>query len=211
MDSLGESVPGNPDAVERLCIAGLGNPGKKYEDTRHNIGFIMVQRLAERYGFADFRKGRLCTYTEGNAGGKELFLCMPQTYMNRSGEALRLLLESEELNPSQCLVVYDDFALPAGTLRMRKKGSAGGHNGLQSVIDELGTAQFPRLRLGIGSPDDGGDITDYVLGRFGDDEWNLAVRTVETACSAVTHLLVHGFSRTMSVFNSQQMNFEDKQ
>ena len=149
-------------------IAGLGNPGSDYFGTRHNVGFEVIDLLAEHFGVKFRRKYKSRIFDIENDGVKR-FLQKPMTYMNLSGKSIRSLLSKERLKPSQVLVVYDDLALPLGRMRIRKEGGAGGHNGIKSIINELGCQEFPRMRIGIG-PAPSGDTADFVLERFQEDE-----------------------------------------
>ena len=153
-----------------ILIAGLGNPGKEYENTRHNAGFLVLDTLAQKLG-ADLseRKHRaLC----GKAviGGQKVILLKPQTYMNSSGESIRAAADYYKVPPEDILVVYDDISLAPGQLRIRAKGSAGGHNGIKSIIAHLGTQEFPRVKVGIGEKPPRMDLADYVLGHFSSGE-----------------------------------------
>ena len=183
-------------------IVGLGNPGEKYERTRHNVGFLVVDALAERLGVPVQKlKHRALTNTVRLAGQKAL-LMKPVTFMNLSGEAVGDAARFYKLPPERVLVISDDTALPLGKLRLRKGGSAGGHNGLKSIIQHLGTDQFPRLRLGVGEklrPDY--DMADWVLGRLQGEDWKAMEAAVDRAADAVEHVLAHGVDAAMNRFN----------
>lgn len=158
------------DATTSLALVGLGNPGKKYEQTRHNFGFLLIDQLAKLLG-ASLEKS---TRFKGEVGkteinGRKLFFLKPLTYMNLSGESVRALLSYYQIPAGQLLAVTDDSDLPFGTLRFREKGSSGGHNGLKDIEACLGTREYPRLRLGIGKPSFG-HLDAYVIGRFTDEE-----------------------------------------
>ena len=180
-------------------ILGLGNPGERYQDTRHNAGFFVVEELARRWGVGLDRR-------ECNAfvGGQETLLALPQTYMNRSGWAARCLVETHGLDPSGVLVVYDEVALPLGKLRLRKSGSPGGHRGLESVIENLRTDQVPRLRLGI-SPEDGAprgeDLVEFVLAPFPAEQREALEAMVNRAADACELWLEEGAEAAMQKFN----------
>jgi peptidyl-tRNA hydrolase, PTH1 family len=150
-------------------IVGLGNPGREYEDTRHNVGFNVVEQIARRHrvDFKNSSKWKARTARIGDVGGG-LLLAAPTTFMNLSGWAVREIATFHKLEPAALLVVVDDADLPLGRLRIRQSGSAGGHNGLKSIIQELGTVEFPRLRIGVGRQ--AGELRNHVLGRFGADE-----------------------------------------
>ena len=164
-------------------IVGLGNPGRQYEDTRHNIGFMLLDRLAltSGVGFQSAPKWQCHLAKLPDAG---TLLCKPQTFMNLSGRAVRQIAAFHKWEPSQIFVIYDDTALPLGTLRFREKGSAGGHNGIRSLIEHLGTDAFPRLKIGIGSSQPG-NMVGHVLGKFSPDERPLVENALATALEAV--------------------------
>jgi len=187
-------------------VFGLGNPGKEYERTRHNVGFLVVDRLAARYGVEVGKKGFGARYAfvQGAAArGDQVGLVKPQTYMNVSGEAVRAFADFYKVSPEEILVVCDDLALPCGQLRLRASGSSGGQKGLESIIRCLGTQSFPRLRVGISSPPPYMDAADYVLGRFGEEERPLVEAAVERAADAVRVWLLDGIERAMSLFNAR--------
>ena len=158
-----------------FIIAGLGNPDEKYQGTRHNVGFDVVDRLAEKYQIAVDTKKHRALIGKGVIEGQKVLLAKPQTYMNLSGERIRSLVEYYKIDPEEeLLVIYDDISLEPGVLRLRTKGSAGGHNGMKSIIKHLGGDTFPRIRGGIGGEKHPGlDLADYVLGDFYDDEIDL--------------------------------------
>jgi PTH1 family peptidyl-tRNA hydrolase len=164
-------------------IVGLGNPGRHYEVTRHNIGFMVLDRLAAASGVGFQSSLKWQSHLAKLPDGGTLLL-KPQTFMNLSGRAIQKVLAFHQWAPEQMLVVFDDAALPLGTLRFREKGSAGGHNGMKSIIEHLGTDVFPRLKIGIGGALDGG-LTDHVLGKFSLDERVLLENTLATALEAV--------------------------
>jgi PTH1 family peptidyl-tRNA hydrolase len=170
---------------ERMkIVVGLGNPGRQYAGTRHNVGWMVLDRLVERAGWPERgRKRDLSATVQGRHKGLDLLLVKPQTFMNLSGEAVRKVLARQRAPLTDVLVVVDDFALPLGRLRIRAQGSAGGHNGLQSIIDELGTQSFARLRVGIGAP--AHDAIDHVLSRFEAGEKRLLDVVLDAAVDAV--------------------------
>ena len=183
-------------------IVGLGNPGEKYERTRHNVGFLVVDALAERLGVPVQKlKHRALTNTVRLAGQKAL-LMKPVTFMNLSGEAVGDAARFYKLPPERVLVISDDTALPLGKLRLRKGGSAGGHNGLKSIIQHLGTDQFPRLRVGVGEkPHPDYDMADWVLGRLQGEDWKAMEAAVDRAADAVECVLSQGVDAAMNRFN----------
>jgi len=182
-------------------ILGLGNPGERYRDTRHNAGFLVVEELARRRGLRLDRPecGAFVVRGEG-----DVLLAQPQTYMNRSGWAARCLVESHGLDPADVLVVYDEVALPFGRLRLRKSGSPGGHRGLESVIENLRTDQVPRLRLGV-SPEDGPpqgeDLVEFVLSPFPGEQREAVDAMVSRAADACEVWLREGAEAAMQKFN----------
>ena len=183
-------------------IVGLGNPGEKYEDTRHNVGFQVIDELAERQGRPVQRlKFKALTGLLTISGEKALVM-KPVTYMNLSGEAVRPASDFYKLPPERILVISDDVALAAGRLRIRAKGSAGGHNGLKSIIQHLGTDQFPRIRVGVGEkPHPDYDLADWVLGRPQGEDRKAIDGAVKRAADAVECILSQGLERGMGKFN----------
>jgi len=163
-------------------IAGLGNPGRQYEETRHNVGFMILDRLAAEAGVAFENALKWQSHVARLPAGP--LLLKPQCFMNLSGRPIRQLLDFHKWTPAQLLVVYDDAALPLGTLRFREKGSAGGHNGIKSILQHFGTDVFPRLKVGIGSSSPG-EMVGHVLGKFAPDERSLLENTLATAVQAV--------------------------
>ena len=192
-------APAEAPAPLRLVV-GLGNPGPKYTNTRHNVGFLVVEKLAADAGepFEHSRRwvADIARFGQGN------YLAKPQTYMNLSGEAVAKIAHFYRIEPAEILVVYDDIALPLGRLRIRPKGSAGGHNGMKSIIQHLGTDQFPRLRVGIGNADLPGEMVDHVLGKFSKSERSELEKAVERAVLAVCHIRDHGLPDAMTLFNA---------
>jgi PTH1 family peptidyl-tRNA hydrolase len=164
-------------------IIGLGNPGRQYEDTRHNVGFMVLDRLALSSGVAFQSSPKFQCHLAKLPDGGTLLL-KPQTFMNLSGRAIRQVMAFHKWLPEQILIVYDDAALPLGTLRFREKGSAGGHNGIKSTIEHLGTDAFPRLKIGIGGSQPG-NLVGHVLGKFSPDEKEQLENTLATALEAV--------------------------
>jgi PTH1 family peptidyl-tRNA hydrolase len=178
-------------------IVGLGNPGREYAGTRHNVGFLVLDRIADAAG-ARFRADRKWQAEVASTG--EVWLCKPQTYMNLSGESVGAIARFHKIEPSAVLVVLDDMALPLGRLRFRESGTAGGHNGLKSIIEHLGTREIPRLRVGIGSAGPGA-ATDHVLGRFALDERPLVEQALDRAAAAIQYAQSHGLPAAMNQFN----------
>jgi PTH1 family peptidyl-tRNA hydrolase len=182
-------------------IVGLGNPGPEYEWTPHNLGFLAIDELARRAGIRVTRPEAKSQVGRGELTGQEVILAKPQTMMNLSGMAVRMLLDKYESEPSQLIVISDEVALPWGMLRIRERGSAGGHNGLKSVIDAIGTNEFIRVRLGVGPEKVWGDLADYVLCPMGRAEREIATQLVEDGSNAVEAILKDGVSTAMTQFN----------
>jgi len=154
-----------------MLIVGLGNPGKQYEQTRHNAGFLVVDALADAHNLSWSKKLFInALVAEGNIDGTKIILAKPQTFMNRSGQAVGKLMKRFKLTPEKIVVVYDDVDIERGSVRFREDGSAGGHNGMKSIISTIGTQAFPRLRIGIGKPPEHVPLEEYVLGRMSQDE-----------------------------------------
>ena len=182
-------------------ILGLGNPGEKYNGTRHNIGFDLVDALCEQLRVKKTREtGSLIEY-QARFRDNLITLAKPMTYMNLSGLAALDLLQQHSLAPDKLLVVVDDFSLPLGTIRFRAEGTDGGHNGLASIIEHIQTDRFPRLRLGIGPVADNMSTSDFVLSKFKPDEIEIAARMVESATEAVTFAITHHLNMVMSKHN----------
>jgi len=186
--------------IKRYLVVGLGNPGRKHARNRHNVGFMTVDRLAQRHGLAFARQKGRAKIVEGAIAGQRTLLAKPQTYMNLSGEPVAQLARFFKIPLEHMLVVYDDLDLPLARLRLRPDGGSGGHKGLKSIIERLGTQAFPRLRIGIGRPVHG-DPVDYVLQDFTADEWIDMDVVLDRAVAAVEHWLVHGMDAAMNVFN----------
>lgn len=183
-------------------IVGLGNPGKEYEQTRHNAGFMVVERLAKAWGINGKQDSRFeCLLGEGRVGSERVFLVEPLTFMNLSGRSVQKVLAFYKLTADDMLVIYDDFALPLGTLRVRISGSAGGHNGISSIIQCLGTQSFPRLRLGVGPLPAGASTTNFVLGKFAAAERPTLEQALAAAEEAVEMALQQGYTAAMQRFN----------
>lgn len=153
-----------------FLIVGLGNPGTEYAATRHNIGFDMITYLSDKYRIPMRGKEGKAIVGKGFIEGQKVMLAQPQTYMNLSGESVRALLDYYKLDEEDLVIFYDDISLPVGQVRIRAKGSAGGHNGIKNIIQHLGTQEFPRIKIGVGAKPEQGDLVKHVLGRFGKEE-----------------------------------------
>jgi len=182
-------------------IVGLGNPGRRYRETRHNVGWEVISRLARRARIAVDEEDGFSDVGRGSIGGTRVILARPQTYVNVSGEAVRDLRRHHRLRPQDIVVVVDDLDLPLGRLRLRASGSAGGHNGLKSIIEALGTTEFPRLRVGIGRPAEGVDPADHVLTRFTSDEQAVVDAALDRAAEAIETAITEGIETAMNRFN----------
>ncbi len=196
---LGRQGSGGP--AERRIVVGLGNPGKQYAGTRHNLGFWCVDRLAAEWGIDVSRRRRLFVWGEGAAGGASVALVKPRTYVNESGQAVTAILARLRAKPGELIVVYDDLDLPAGRIRLRAGGGSGGHNGMKSIIGAIGTQDFARLRIGIGRPAADSDEIDHVLGRPSDDERRTMDDAVDRAAQAVAAIVEDGIVAAMNRFN----------
>lgn len=187
-----------------FVIVGLGNPTAQYEGTRHNAGFDVIDVVAEKYNISvDARKCRaFCG--KGVIAGQKVLLVKPQTYMNLSGESVGGIVNYYKIDPeSDLLVIYDDISLDVGQLRIRKKGSAGGHNGIKSIIAHLGTTVFPRIKVGVGEKPKNYDLADYVLGHFSKQERELMEEGYEHASDAVEQIVQGEIEAAMNVFNKK--------
>lgn len=182
-------------------IAGLGNPGKKYENTRHNMGFLVLDAFAAKHGIKVTKIKHKALVGDGLIGGQKVLLVKPQTYMNLSGESLREVMDYYKVPIENLIVVYDDLDLETGTLRIRKKGSSGSHNGMKSVIYQLQDDNFPRIRIGIGASD-GADWKNYVCGVVSKEEAEILSKTIEEAADAITCMLEQGVDIAMNRYNT---------
>lgn len=181
-------------------IVGLGNPGQKYANSRHNAGFLVVDRFAQANSL-EFRRRRFNAFlAEGEIAGRRVIVGKPQAFMNSSGDAVGKLYSFYHIAPQDLLVVYDDLDLPLGMLRLRARGSAGGHHGMESIIARIGTSDFPRLRVGIGRPNPDADI-DHVLGTFEPAERSIVDETLARAADAIRVWLDAGIDAAMNQFN----------
>ena len=183
------------------AVVGLGNPGKKYLKTRHNAGFLFVKRIAKAWDVRLRRRFYSCKGNRVIRADERILLAMPQTYMNRSGDAVKRILEGGEAVLSQLLVVYDDLDIPLGKIRVRKEGSSGSHQGMRSITGVLGSTCFPRIRVGIGPLPENRDAADFVLSPFLDEEWPLLERSLDQAQSALHLILADGIEKAMNRYN----------
>ncbi|MFP6583775.1 MAG: aminoacyl-tRNA hydrolase [Candidatus Hydrogenedentota bacterium] len=182
-------------------IIGLGNPGPQYKNTRHNIGFQVLDQLADELGVDFSREKFKGQIAEARVRSHKVVLLKPMTFMNKSGESAAQAARNGVDDPQQILVIYDDVDLPLGKIRIRKNGSAGTHNGMKSIIEYLGTREVPRIRIGIGSKQPGGDLSGHVLGKFHPDEIKDVKQQVEQAVQAIHKALDTDLDQAMNAFN----------
>ena len=188
-----------------FLIVGLGNPGKQYEHTRHNIGFDVMDALAEKYNISISEKKHKALCGKGVIEGEKVLLVKPQTYMNLSGESIAEILNYYKLDAEEdFLVVFDDISLAPGNIRIRKKGSAGGHNGIKNIIAMTGTQNFKRIKVGVGEKPKGWDLADYVLGRFSDEDRKKVNDAIEDAIGAVSMILRGETDQAMNCYNAKK-------
>lgn len=192
--------PSKSGPVEWLVV-GLGNPGKKYQQTRHNAGWHLLEELAARYNFQFDQSRSKGLIARGELAGVKVALVKPQTYMNLSGEAVGPIARFFKIPADRILVAFDDIDLPLATLRLRPKGGAGGHKGMRSIIQHLGTNDFPRIRLGIGRPFGPMPVEAYVLQKFSADEWQAMSVTYSQAVDAAKTVVSQGINTAMNLFN----------
>lgn len=188
-----------------FIIAGLGNPTKEYEGTRHNVGFDVIDRLSEKYNIDVETKKHRALIGKGMIAGEKVILVKPQTYMNLSGESIRSLVDYYKIDPEEeLLVIYDDISLGTGQLRIRAKGSAGGHNGIKNIIAHLGSQVFPRIKIGVGEKPRGYDLADYVLGHFSKAEREQMEEGYSCAVRAAEMIVSGGIAEAMNEFNRKK-------
>lgn len=193
---------GNKSSAVDWLVAGLGNPGQKYQNTRHNMGFLTVDLLAEQKGVKLNKVKFKSAYNILGFAGCKCLVMKPQTYMNLSGEAVREAAQFYKIPAERVLVIYDDVSLPVGKLRVRPSGSAGGHNGIKNIIAHLGTQDFPRIKIGTGAPAGGGEeMVDWVTGVPSQAEREVLFESFERAVQAAACVIEHGCQRAMNEFN----------
>jgi PTH1 family peptidyl-tRNA hydrolase len=183
------------------CFVGLGNPGKEYEMNRHNIGFLALDRFAAKWGLTGYQSKGKALLGEVHVNGTKVYLLKPMTYMNLSGEALRAFMDFYKADLSDITIVYDDMDTPFGQIRLRYQGSAGGHNGIRSIIQHTGTQSFNRIRVGVSRPAPGYNIADYVLSNFTKSETAELSDVLDRTCDAMEFSLKESFEKTMAKFN----------
>lgn len=188
-----------------FVIVGLGNPEKKYEGTRHNIGFAVIDALADKYNISIKEKKHKALCGTGVIEGVKVMLVKPLTYMNLSGDSVADVMNFYKLDPEDdMLVVYDDISLAPGNIRVRKKGSAGGHNGIKSIIARCGTQNFMRVRVGVGEKPEGWDLADHVLGHFSDEDSRLVREAVDDAIGAIVMMSQGDVDQAMNNYNAKK-------
>ena len=186
-----------------LLVVGLGNPGLRYRDTRHNVGFRCVDAMSKKWGIPVKDRRAKAVLGTGRLAGQDIVLAKPRTFVNNSGDAVSYLLTRFASKPEHLVIVYDEMELPLGRLRIRPQGSDGGHNGMRSIIAAIGTQVFPRIRVGIGPPAEGESSIPHVLGHFSSEEEGVVSEIVDRVASAVDCILEEGIDAAMSQFNRQ--------
>lgn len=190
-------------------IVGLGNPTKEYQNTRHNIGFDVIDKIADTYSISVLEKKHKALVGKGIINGQKVILAKPQTYMNLSGESVRELVDYYKVDEeTELIIIYDDISLDVGQLRIRKKGSAGGHNGIKSIIQHLGTETFPRIKMGVGEKPKGYDLADYVLGHFKKEERVIMDESAVLAVKAIELMVIDEIGEAMNLYNKKAKQVE---
>ena len=186
-------------------IVGLGNPGKDYDKTRHNVGFDTVDALVKEYRIAQSGEKFKAMYGKGMIGAEKVILMKPLTFMNLSGEAVRAFVDYFKIDvKEELIVVYDDIDLEPGNVRIRAKGSAGGHNGMKNIVKMLGTQEFTRVRIGVGAKPKGWDLADHVLSRFSKEDRQLVYEAIDHSCKAIRCIVEEGVDAAMNQFNKSK-------
>lgn len=188
---------------EIFCIVGLGNPGRQYEDTKHNVGFHVIDRMAKKYDIQVTKFKNKALMGDGEIKGKRVLLVKPQTFMNLSGESVREIVNFYKIPQERFVVIFDDTSLPCGSVRIREKGSHGGHNGIRNIIDLMGTDVFNRIKVGIGEKPNGWDLADYVLAKFAPDDLPLMEQGMDKAVLGVELMLSRGIKDAANRVNQK--------
>ena len=191
------------EALMKL-IVGLGNPGREYAGTRHNIGFGVIARLSDEYRIPLNSKEHKAVCGKGFIEGEKVILAQPQTFMNLSGESVRSIADYYKIEPEDIIVAYDDIDLEVGQIRVRRKGSAGGHNGIKNIISHLGTNEFPRVKVGVGAKPQGGDLVNHVLGHFSKEDEKKIDEVLDEAVAAVETIVTQDVDVAMNRFNAKK-------
>lgn len=190
-------------------VVGLGNPGAQYLHTRHNMGFLALDHICKKYGASVTRSAHKGLLGEATVAGKRVLLVKPQTFMNLSGECVRSVLDYYKIPPERLIVIYDDITLPVGRLRVRRDGSAGGHNGIKSIIAEIGSQNFPRIRIGVGEkPHPDYDLADWVLSELSETDLKTLEKTFPVACEGLEHILSGDIDGAMQICNKRSADTE---
>lgn len=185
-------------------IVGLGNPGRKHIGTRHNIGFDAIVKMSDDFNISLNIKKHKAICGKGLIAGEKVVLAQPQTYMNLSGESVRPLMDYYKVSPDKLIIVYDDVNFDVGQLRIRRGGSAGGHNGIKNIISHLGTKEFPRVRIGVGKKPREWDLADYVLSKFSDEDNNILRDNLKDVSDAIKTIISYGIGDAMNIYNRKQ-------
>ena len=188
---------------EFFCIVGLGNPGRQYEETKHNVGFHVIDKLAKKYDIEVNKFKNKAFVGDGTIKGKRVLLVKPQTYMNLSGESVREIVNFYKIPQERFVVIFDDTSLPCGSVRIREKGSNGGHNGIRNIIDQMGTDEFNRIKVGIGEKPSGWDLADYVLAKFNPDDLPMMEQGMDKAVQGVELMLSRGIKEAANRVNQK--------
>ena len=195
-------------ANDPILVVGLGNPGKKYEDTRHNAGFMVVDRLAQDSGISLNKAKFDAVFGRGAIENIDVILAKPMAFMNRSGPPAQQLAHFFRIQSRQMLVIHDDIDLAFGRIKIKEKGGHGGHNGIRSIMDAFGGGDFSRLRIGVGRSEAGESVTDHVLGRFSADKAEILSRIISGARDAAVEILSNGTKAGMNLFNGKDLTIE---
>lgn len=209
--SLFERFRKQEKGQEIFVVVGLGNPGKQYEQTKHNVGFLVIDKLAEKYEIPMTKLQHKAFVGSGIIKGKKVLLVKPQTFMNLSGESVREIVNFYKVPQERFVVIYDDTSLPMGQIRLREKGSHGGHNGIRNIIQLMGTDVFGRVKVGIGEKPNGWDLADYVLAKFEQNDLPLMEEGMDKAAQAVEWILSRGMQDAMNRMNQRQKQPKPKQ
>ena len=203
-DKLSALFGRKEEIIPMYLIVGLGNPGKQYDMTRHNIGFHTIDYIADKYGAKLTKLKFKAVYGEATISGEKVYLVKPQTYMNLSGDSVGEMAQFYKIPPENIIVINDDISLDVGRIRVRPKGSAGGHNGIKSIIAHLGTQEFPRVKVGVGEKPARMDLADYVLGHFSKEEQATMDDAVKEAADAVCEIVNVGIAQAMNDHNRKK-------
>ncbi|MCE5212353.1 MAG: aminoacyl-tRNA hydrolase [Deltaproteobacteria bacterium] len=208
LSNLKKVFLGRVDEREQIMylIAGLGNPGSRYQFTRHNIGFMVLEKIAAQWEVDLKQKSFNALWNKGKIAGREVLLAKPQTYMNLSGEAVQKLLAYFKVDAGNLIVIHDDLDLPFGTVRLKTGGGDAGHKGLKSIITSLGSADFMRVRMGIGKPSDKSQVENYVLQRFDSEETDSLQSIVQLASEAAVEIVISGMQQAMAKYHTKNIS-----